>query len=123
METKNTCAIDNALNYLGKRWALQIIRDLFQGRTRFNEFLKKNKELSGKVLSERLKDLENNDIITKTIVEKNPVLIEYHLTSKGKELDKVIAELANFAHKHCAPKGMPECNCKSIEEMKSLNKE
>ncbi len=91
------CPIDNTLKYIGKKWSIPILRDLFLGRTRFSEFLEANNNLSTKMLSTRLKDLEKNGVIEKRIVETHPVLIEYHLTKKGKGLGKILYELCMFS--------------------------
>ncbi|PLW80446.1 transcriptional regulator [Candidatus Woesearchaeota archaeon] len=118
MESQKICSIDVVLTYLGKKWSLHIIRDLFQGKKRFNEFLRKNKNLSSKVLAERLKELEENKIINKKIVSTRPVLIEYELTKKGRSLDKLMKELADFAHENCSQNNKV-CTCNI--EINNLN--
>ena len=75
-----SCPIGITLNFIGKKWTIHILRDLFLGRKRFSDFLKTNPQLSTKTLSIRLKELENNGIIEKQIISKTPVLIEYNLT-------------------------------------------
>jgi len=91
------CPIEITLRFLGKKWSLNILRDLFFGKKRFSEFLKANPQLSTKILSVRLKELEKNGIIEKRIVNKTPVLIEYGLTSKGGALNKILYEMALFS--------------------------
>ena len=100
MVSKNNCPIETTLQYLGKRWSLLIIRDLFMGKKRFKDFLSATPELSGKMLSDRLRELEKNNIVRKTVVSTSPLLIEYELTKKGKGLNKIIYELAQFGVSH-----------------------
>lgn len=85
---------------IGKKWTLTIIRDLIFGSTKFSDFLKTNPELSSKVLAERLKELEGDGIIEKRTFPTTPVTIEYHLTEKGVELNKVLYELSMFGAKY-----------------------
>ena len=81
------CPIETAFEHIGRKWAINILRDLFLGKKRFREFLETNPELSGKVLSQRLKELEKDDLIKKKIVSKTPLKAEYELTMRGKNLD------------------------------------
>ncbi len=101
MENENECPVDTALKYLGKKWIFQIIRDLFFGIKHYTEFLNSNPNLSGKVLSERLKELKIYGFIDKTVSNTFPVLVEYKLTPKGKDLNKIVYELAAFAMRNC----------------------
>ncbi|HLG24431.1 MAG TPA: helix-turn-helix domain-containing protein [Candidatus Nanoarchaeia archaeon] len=100
MEFKK-CPIETAVGYIGKKWSVNIIRDIFFGKKRFREFLESNKELSTKMLSERLRELEKDGIIFKDIKSKTPLIIGYALTDKGKFLNKIIFEMAMFSMKHC----------------------
>ena len=74
---------------------------MFFGKKRFKEFKEGNPNLSNKVLSDCLKNLENNRLIEKRIVNSTPVSSEYYLTERGKALNKVIYELAVFALEEC----------------------
>lgn len=91
------CPIETAFEYIGKKWAIVILRDVFLGKKRFKEFLDGNQELSGKVLSQRLKELEKAGLIKKKIVSKTPLKAEYELTQKGKNLDRVLYEINMFS--------------------------
>lgn len=91
------CPIETAFEYIGKKWVIVILRDIFLGKKRFKEFLERNPELSGKVLSQRLKELEKTGLIKKKIVSKTPLKAEYELTQKGKNLDKVLYEINMFS--------------------------
>ena len=96
-----SCPIEVALKYVGKKWSIDLIKNLFYGMSHFNEFLEANPKLSAKMLSQRLKDLEKNGLVEKKVVSVTPLSIEYHLTDKGRALNKVVYELAVFAMTAC----------------------
>ena len=91
------CPIELSMEQLGRKWAIPIIRDLFNGKTRFKEFLESNPELSAKMLSTRLRELQGHDIVEKRVVKTTPLLIEYGLTEKGRGLGDVLYSLALFS--------------------------
>ena len=91
------CPVDKVVSIFNKKWTIQIIRDMFFGKKRFKDFQEDKPGLSNKVLSNCLKDLEDNGIIRKEIINKSPNTTEYYLTEKGKDLNKIIYEMAMFA--------------------------
>ncbi len=91
-KTIKYCPIELSLDLITKKWVIQLVRDMLFGKTHFNEF-KENKDISNKVLSRCLKQMEEDGLVTKTITGNNT---EYHLTSKGKSLNKVVYELAMY---------------------------
>lgn len=96
-ETSFPCPIELSVQLFNKKWTIQIIRDMFFGKTRFNEFKKDKPNLSNKVLSSCLKDLEDNNLIEKRISkENNRAETNYYLTEHGRALNKVLYELAMY---------------------------
>ncbi len=93
---KVVCPVDKTLNLINKKWSIQIIRDMFFGKKHFKEFKEDKPNLSNKVLSNCLKELEENGLIKKKVLNTTPVTTEYHLTEYGKSMNKVIYELAMF---------------------------
>ena len=89
------CPMELALELISKKWVILILRDMFFGKKRFNEFKEGKPNLSNKVLSNCLKEMEENDLISRYSDEYNKN-IEYSLTDKGQNLNKVIYELAMF---------------------------
>ncbi len=87
------CAIEKALNVLGGKWTFLIIRDLFEGTKRFGELRKSLVGISPKTLSERLKELERNGVVTRTAYPTVPPTVEYTLTEKGRSLRNIIKEM------------------------------
>ena len=95
MSNEIVCPVDRTMNLINKKWSIQIIRDLFFGKKHFKEF-KEGKDISNKVLSSCLTDLEENGIIEKKVLNTKPVSTEYSLTEYGKSMNRIIYELAMF---------------------------
>ena len=89
----------HAADLLGKRWNTQIIRALLSGESRFTDVRDGISSLSDALLSERLKELEAEGIVTRTVTPTTPVRIEYGLTEKGLDLADVMDELAAWAER------------------------
>ena len=82
---------------LSKKWAVFLLKDMFLGCKRFNDFLEVHPELSNRVLSDQLKGLEKHGYIRKVIVSTSPLRAEYELTELGRGLNKMLYEKAMFA--------------------------
>lgn len=87
------CPIELAMDLINRKWIIQLLRDMFFGKKRFNEFKEDKPNLSNKVLSNCLKEMEENGLIIRKADDTN---IEYVLTEKGRSLNKVLYELAMF---------------------------
>ena len=90
------CPVDRTLNLINKKWSVQIIRDLFFGKKHFKEFKEDKPKLSNKVLSNCLKELEENGLVEKKVINTTPVTTEYYLTEYGRSMNRIIYELAMF---------------------------
>ncbi len=88
------CPIELVVNLIRKKWVIHIIRDLFFGKTRFHEFKEGKPDLSNKVLSNCLKDMEKNGLIHKIVDKIDKKNVKYKLTEKGESLNKVLYEIA-----------------------------
>ena len=95
MPDEIVCPVDRTLSLINKKWSIQIIRDIFFGKKHFKEF-KEGKDISNKVLSSCLADLEKNGLIEKKLLNTKPVSTEYSLTDYGKSMNKIIYEIAMF---------------------------
>jgi DNA-binding HxlR family transcriptional regulator len=89
-----SCPIELVVKLINKKWVIQIMRDLFYGKSRFHEFKEDKPDLSNKVLSNCLKDMENNGLIRKIVDKCDKKNVKYMLTEKGKSLNKVLYEIA-----------------------------
>ena len=86
-----------AAQIVGRRWMPEILRVSLAGKTRFSEFTAAIPGLSDRLLSERLKALELDGLVTREVAPETPVRIEYRLTEKGRGLAAVVGELAEWA--------------------------
>ena len=91
----NYCPVNETLKIISGKWHLLIIRDLFFGKKRFKEFKEYKPNLSNKVLTECLKDLESNGLISKTNLDDSKIT-EYSLTEEGRKMNRILYELAIF---------------------------
>ena len=87
------CPVELSLDIINRKWVLQIICDMFFGKTRFSEFQEGKPDLTNKALSRSLKFMEEQNLIERVDEDGN---IEYFLTEKGKSLNKVIYYLVEF---------------------------
>lgn len=85
-----------AADILGKKWTGLIIRVLLGGPKRFKEIKEQIPEMSDKMLTDRMKELESLTIIKRTVYPEMPVRIEYDLTPKGRELEPVIESIQKW---------------------------
>ena len=93
----NTFPIDNVVLLIRKKWVVQIINDLFFGKTRFHEFKENRPKLSNRVLSNCLKEMEENGLIQRIADKYDKKNVRYYLTEKGRALNKIIYEMAIFS--------------------------
>ncbi len=83
----------HAVELIGRRWSGAIIRALLSGSVRFGDILQRIPNLSDRLLSERLRELEAEGVVTRTVYPEVPVRIEYRLTEKGLELQAIVAAI------------------------------
>ena len=88
-----------AVSILSKRWTGLIVRVLMDGHQRFGQIAATIDGLSDRVLSERLKELEAEGIVQRLVIPDTPVRVEYALTEKGRDLERVLGEIQQWADK------------------------
>jgi DNA-binding HxlR family transcriptional regulator len=86
-----------AVELIGKRWTGAILFVLMDGPLRFSEIKTLVPDLSDRLLSERLKELEAADIVERRTKDETPVRVEYALTAKGSDLEPVVRSLKGWA--------------------------
>lgn len=90
---------EKAMGLISTRWVGLILFDLLKGTKRFSE-MEADLPISGRLLSDRLKMLEKEEIVERNVYSEFPVRIEYSLSEKGLELEPVIREIQNWANNH-----------------------
>jgi len=93
-------AVSDAMDILSGKWKITIISALRFGKRRFKELQREIEGITAKMLSKELRDLEMNELVSRTVYDTIPVTVEYELTAYGKTLDKVIQELALWGSNH-----------------------
>jgi len=86
-----------AVELIGSRWSGAIIQCLLGGRARYNAIRATIPEISDRMLSERLRALEAEGVVTRIVVPESPVRVEYELTVKGRALQESIDAIGKWA--------------------------
>src|SRR5947199_8962469 len=89
-----------AIELVGKRWTGAILLVLMDGPLHFSGIRQLVPELSDRLLSERLKELEAEGIVERRVLDGSPVRVEYSLTAKGEALEPALRALKQWAHEH-----------------------
>ena len=92
-----------AIELIGRRWTGVILRAMLSGEARFSDIASAVPGLSDRLLSERLKELEAEGIVTRTVVASTPVRVDYALTEKGQALNEVIMAVSSWAEDWLMP--------------------
>jgi DNA-binding HxlR family transcriptional regulator len=96
---RECCALyHRAVELVGKRWTGAILLVLLDGPLRFSEIRHLVPDLSDRLLSERLKELEAEDIVERRVLDGAPVRVEYGLTGKGLALEPAVRALKSWAN-------------------------
>jgi DNA-binding HxlR family transcriptional regulator len=97
---RETCcsSYHQAVELVGKRWTGAILFVLLEGPTRFSEFKPLVPDLSDRLLSERMKELEAEGIVERRVMDETPVRVEYVLTEKGEALQPAVLALRRWAN-------------------------
>jgi len=98
-EQRESCctAYHRAVELIGKRWTGAILFVLMDGPARFSEVKQLVPDLSDRLLSERMKELESEGIVRRRVVDETPVRVEYALTVKGEALEPAVRALKVWA--------------------------
>lgn len=101
------CGVERTMDVLGGRWTTLIVRELLGGTRRFSELRRALVRISPKTLTARLRDLETQGVLTRTVYAEVPPRVDYALTPRGEALGEIIAAMARWgsAEKAGAPAG------------------
>jgi DNA-binding HxlR family transcriptional regulator len=86
-----------AVELIGRRWTGAILRVLMDGPMRFSEVGQAVPELSDRLLSERMKELEARGVVNRSVIPGPPLRVEYALSQMGQELEPALSELGRWA--------------------------
>jgi DNA-binding HxlR family transcriptional regulator len=97
---RSRCPIASSLDILGDKWTLIVVRDLFRGKGKFSDFMSSPENIKTNILTDRLKWLEENEIILRTVYQSKPTRYLYQLTEKGRDLKQVLHAVASWGETH-----------------------
>jgi DNA-binding HxlR family transcriptional regulator len=95
---RDTCSVANALEIIGDRWTIHVLRESFLGVTRFEQF-RRNIGVAKNILSDRLNTLVAGGVLERRLYNERPPRYEYRLTAKGVDLYSVLIELMRWGNK------------------------
>jgi DNA-binding HxlR family transcriptional regulator len=93
-------ALNDTLNAVSGKWKLAIVSTLFFEAKRFSDIRRIIPSITPRMISKELKELEINGIITRTVYDTTPVLVEYELTPSGRKLNEVIDKMIEWGLLH-----------------------
>jgi DNA-binding HxlR family transcriptional regulator len=88
-----------AVELIGGRWTGAVIQLLLNGRMRFAQLRDAIPDISDRMLSERLRELEAEGIVERIVVPETPVRVEYELTEKGRALEQALVSVGKWAER------------------------
>jgi len=92
-----------AVELIGRRWTGAILQMLMDGPQRYSELRSAVPDISDRMLTERLKELEAEDIVERDVSTDTPVRVEYRLTEKGRALQAPLAAIGDWAEEWVEP--------------------
>lgn len=92
-----------AIEFIGRRWMGAILFVLMRGPRRYNELLGAIPDLSDRLLTERLRELEALALVERRVLAGPPIKVEYELTPAGRDLQTVLTGIANWGHQWMPP--------------------
>ena len=93
-----SCAVAACAAIIGAKWTALLVHDLSEGPRRFTELEHSCAGISPRTLSERLRALEDEDLVLRRSYAESPPRVEYELTEKGAALLPIIGEMRRFGH-------------------------
>lgn len=95
------CPIERTLDVIGKKWVILIIRELMSGTKRYTD-IETALGASPKMISQRLKELEEKGIIRRRVYPEIPPRVEYSLTERGQALHSILEAMADWGRTYLA---------------------
>jgi DNA-binding HxlR family transcriptional regulator len=106
--SRSDCPVTCVLDILGDKWTLVVVRDLFLGKHRYNEFMESPEGIPSNILADRLKRLECAGIVKKDQYQQRPPRAEYFLTLKGADLQPVLLALVEWGKRYLPCASYPD---------------
>ena len=105
---RSNCPITNALDIVGDKWSLLIIRDIFMGKKTFTEFLKSPEKIATNILTNRLESLHAKGLLNVGKLQNNQKTKIYYLTDAGIDMYPIIYEMMQWSKRNLKKKFGPK---------------
>ena len=92
-EEKFGCPVEITLALLGNKWKVFILRELFKGTKRFSELSRGISGISQKMLTQQLRQMENDNLVERKVYAEVPPRVEYSITETGESLKPILDEM------------------------------
>src|SRR5688572_18604598 len=98
---KEMRAVQDSMDVLSGKWKISIISSIcYYNKRRFSDILNDVVGISNKMLSKELKELEINKLVKRTVLDTQPITVQYELTKHGKSLQTIINNLTDWGLEH-----------------------
>lgn len=117
MGTENSgCPVEITLALLGNKWKVLILRELFTGMKRFGELSRGVPGISQKMLTQQLRQMEEDNLVARKVYAEVPPRVEYSLTEIGKSLSPILDAMHKWGDKYRMLNGKKEKGKKLVEQ-------
>ncbi len=100
-QKKRMRAVQDSMDALNGKWKISIISSICcYGKRRFSDISNDIEGISNRMLSKELKELEINDLVKRTVLDTQPITVQYELTDHGKTLQTIISHLTDWGNVH-----------------------
>lgn len=101
LHRKEMRAVQDSMDVLSGKWKIAIISSIcYYNKRRFSDILNDVEGISNKMLSKELKELEINQLLKRTVLDTQPITVQYELTAHGKTLQTIINNLTDWGIEH-----------------------
>jgi DNA-binding HxlR family transcriptional regulator len=97
---RSMCPVSCALDLLGDKWTLLLVRDLLLGKGTYSEFQKSPEGIPTNILASRLKRLQAEGILAREPYQQKPLRYRYKLTGKGRDLAPILLAMVDWSNRH-----------------------
>jgi DNA-binding HxlR family transcriptional regulator len=104
---RSACPVAGALDLIGDKWTLLVVRDLLRGKRRYGDLAASSEHIPTNILADRLRKLERAGLVEKVRYSERPPRYEYRLTTQGRDLQPAIRSLAAWGLRYVSGTRVP----------------
>lgn len=106
------CSLELSMDLIGGKWKLIILWHLLDGEKRFSELNRIIPNITQKMLTTQLRELEEKDLVSRKVYPQVPPKVEYSLTERGRSLEKILRDICQWSKEYANDYGIdlaPDC--------------